>query len=107
MLQAGRVHALGVMGRQRMSSAPNVPTFAEAGFNVTYGSWRGIAAPKGVPADVKAILIDAFTKAIQNPETKKKMEAAGYPIVFKDAAKFKKFAQEDFAYVKDILAKIK
>ncbi len=107
LIKQGKLRPIAVMDEERYPDLPNVPTFAEAGYNVTYGSWRGIAAPKGVPADVKAILIDAFTKAIQNPETKKKMEAAGYPIVFKDAAKFKKFAQEDFTYVKDILAKIK
>jgi len=106
LIQQGKLRPVGVMSETRYPDLPNVPTFAEAGYDVTYGSWRGIAAPKGLPPEVRAALIDAFTKAIQNPETKKKMEAAGYPIVFKDAAAFTKFAREDYSYVKDILAKI-
>lgn len=70
-----QVRILGVMSKQRWKSAPDVPTFAEQGFGVEMSSLRGIGAPKGLPPDVRAKLIEAVTKATQDPEFVAKAEA--------------------------------
>jgi tripartite-type tricarboxylate transporter receptor subunit TctC len=107
LIQQGKLRPISVMDEERSPELPNVPTFAEAGYKISYGAWRGFAAPKGLPPEVRATLVDAFTKALHSPETKKKMETAGFYIAYRDGEKFKKFAQEDYNYVKDIMAKLK
>ena len=79
---------LGVMAAKRSSVAPNVPTFAEQGFNVEMSSLRGIAAPKGLPPAVKQQLVQAIERAANDPEFQKK--AVGYfaPLRYLSPADF-------------------
>ena len=65
-VDAGTVRALGVAAPERLGAAPDLPTFAEQGFDIVYGSWFGLLAPAGTPseildqinADVSAVLSD-------------------------------------------------
>ena len=77
MLQAGRVHALGVMGRQRMSSAPNVPTFAEAGMPMEVGTWNVVMAPRGTPRPVVERLNAAINKVLGEAPIRAKLDTYG------------------------------
>ena len=77
MLQAGRVHALGVMGRQRMSSAPNVPTFAEAGMPMEVGTWNVVMAPRGTPRPVIDRLNAAINKVLGEAPIRAKLDTYG------------------------------
>ena len=56
------------MSLARSSLSPQLPTFAEQGFKFEMASLRGIAAPKGIPADVKQALVTAIQKAAADPE---------------------------------------
>ena len=70
-IRAGRIKALMVSGAQRNPAIPKVPCAAElglSGFNV--GTWHGLWAPKGLPTDVRARIIEVVqnlseTQAIQ------------------------------------------
>jgi tripartite-type tricarboxylate transporter receptor subunit TctC len=63
-LDAGNVKCLGIMDSKRSELYPNIPTFIDQGYNITYATWRGIALPKGVDPAIKKILTDAFTAAM-------------------------------------------
>lgn len=66
-VDAGAVRAIGVMAPQRLGAAPDLPTFAEQGYDIDYGSWFGLMAPAATPeaildqinADVSTVLGDA------------------------------------------------
>ncbi|CAO3418968.1 tripartite tricarboxylate transporter substrate binding protein [Azospirillum endophyticum] len=62
------IRILGVMTDRRSEQAPDVPTFKELGFDVRMSSLRGLAAPAGLPPDIRAELVDAIDKAVQHPE---------------------------------------
>lgn len=66
-LDAGNVKVIGIMDEKRPAAYPNIPTFKEQGFDITYFTWRGLALPKGVDPAIKAKLVDAFTKAVEDP----------------------------------------
>lgn len=59
---------LGQMSSARTTLAPDLPTFKEQGFNVELASLRGLAAPKGLPADIRERLVKAVERAAADPE---------------------------------------
>lgn len=67
---------LGQMSTGRTSLAPGLATFKEQGFDIVAASLRGIAAPKGLPADIRAKLVSAIEKAAADPAFQK--QAIGY-----------------------------
>jgi tripartite-type tricarboxylate transporter receptor subunit TctC len=62
------IHFLGQMSQTRWSQAATVPTFKEQGFNIELSSLRGIAAPKGLPPEIRDHLVEAVRKAANDPE---------------------------------------
>ena len=82
---------LGVMAAKRSSVAPNVPTFAEQGFNVEMSSLRGIAAPKGLPPAVKQQLVQAIQRAANDPEFQRKAVDYFAPLRYLPPAEFDAF----------------
>jgi tripartite-type tricarboxylate transporter receptor subunit TctC len=63
VLQGDQTRTLAVASAERLSFLPDVPTFAEFGFDVAAGAYRGVAAPPGTPADVVERLRVAFEEA--------------------------------------------
>ena len=54
LIEAGKVKSLAIMDPKPAALFPNVPTLKAAiGSDWTMAAWRGIAAPKGMPADVR------------------------------------------------------
>lgn len=78
MLQAGRVRALGVMGDRRMSAAPDVPTFAEAGMpDMKVGTWNVVMAPRGTPRPVVERLNAAINQVLREEAIRAKLDGYG------------------------------
>lgn len=71
---------LGVMSAARNPLAPDVPTFKEQGYDINLVSLRGLAAPKGLPPEIRSRLVAATEKAITNPEFQKKATQAYAPV---------------------------
>lgn len=59
---------LGQMSTTRTTLAPDVPTFKEQGFDMVFASLRGMAAPKGLPPDIRERLVKAIERAVADPE---------------------------------------
>lgn len=75
---SGRMRPLAVAHGKRLSSLPNVPTSAEAGFpEFRIANWFGLAAPKGTPPDVINYLHAELQKVLKTPELRDKLVAAG------------------------------
>ena len=56
------VRVLAVAAEERLDVLPDVPTFTELGYDIVGGTFRGVAAPKGTPADRIEMLADKFTE---------------------------------------------
>lgn len=63
---------------ERSPFLPEVPTLGEAGFPDVY-SWssRGFGGPSGLPEDVRRVLEEALTTAIQNPQCIEQLSQQG------------------------------
>ncbi len=83
LVKAGQLRVLGVYGRQRLASLPDVPTFLESGVDAgaaDNGSWFGLAAPAGTPPEVVSKINAAVNEALARPEVRKTLEGADYAI---------------------------
>lgn len=68
-----KVRILGQASPGRADLAPSVPSFKEQGVNLVFNSERGIVAPKGLQAEVRAKLTQALREIAADPEFKKQM----------------------------------
>lgn len=93
-VEAGNLTILAVMDEKRPAAFPDVPTFKEVGYDIVYGTWRGIGLPKGVDPEVKATLADAFAKAVVDPEFVSFMENSSLNIAYLDEAGFTDFLKD-------------
>ena len=81
LAQGGKVNALAVTGKQRMGTAPNIPTLAEAGFpNVGAESWIAIMAPAGTPKDVVEKISNALSAGFSSEAMKAKVAGTGAEV---------------------------
>lgn len=103
-LQAGRVKLLGVLSEKRMGRYPDLPTAREQGVDIVVTKFRGIAAPKGVPADAVKAWEQAIPKVLASPEYKKIYENENLIPAFKDQKTSRAFTAE---FAKDVAGSIK
>ena len=86
MIEAGRVTPLASMSDERQDLFPDVPTIKEAtGTDYVHAVWRAIAAPKGLPDDVKTKLEAAIKTAYDSDEYQTFMKDRGFGLRWADA----------------------
>jgi len=73
----GTMRILGVSTGKRVESQPDLPTMTEQGVAMDMTLWWAAMLPAGVPAPIKAQIHDWFTKAVEDPETKKFLNQFG------------------------------
>jgi tripartite-type tricarboxylate transporter receptor subunit TctC len=88
LIDAGKVRPLAVMASQKDPKFPEVPTLKELGIDWTCGAWRGIAAPKGTPKEIVAVLEKAIAKVVQSDDFVKFMKNRGFGIYYLNTADF-------------------
>jgi tripartite-type tricarboxylate transporter receptor subunit TctC len=77
--QAGALKVLGFGSTRRMAQYPDVPTLAESGLpGYEAGSWYGLAAPKGTPAEVVAKLNAQTQRIFDDPGFREKFLAPNF-----------------------------
>ena len=97
-VKAGRLKALAVTSDKRTAVLPDVPTMAESGVkDLEVFSWQAVAAPKGLPAAVKAKLEAEVVASLNSPDVKAKFEAVGFDVVASNADQFAKFLADEIA----------
>lgn len=85
-VKANTIKSYAITSSERSPAMPNVPTTREAGLpDFTIEAWNGIVAPKGLPADITAKLVDALDKALNDDGVKKRLADLGTVIPSKEA----------------------
>ncbi len=81
-IKGGKVRAIGIAGIQRMPTLPDVATFEEQGFkDYNVVDWKAVAGPKGIPADVVALLNRELNAVLQDKGVTDKFAAEGTTAV--------------------------
>jgi tripartite-type tricarboxylate transporter receptor subunit TctC len=92
LIDAGKVKSLAIMADAPAALYPNVPTLkAATGSDWKLGAWRGIAAPKGIPSDVRDKLVAAIRKIAASKEYNEFMSSRGFGVVYLGPDEFGRF----------------
>lgn len=80
-VQTGKIRAYAVTDKVRLPSAPDIPTFDEAGVpGLHVAIWYGMWAPKGTSNDIIARLNGAVRDALADPGVRKRLAELGQVI---------------------------
>jgi tripartite-type tricarboxylate transporter receptor subunit TctC len=103
-IKAGKLRALAITSSKRSPLLPDVPTMDELGLGgVTVYSWQAFAAPKGLPADIKAKLHEALVAGLNDPAVKPKLLELGFEIVGNSPEQFTAFQAAEFERWKKVI----
>ena len=92
LIDAGKVKSLAIMNETPAALYPNVPTLkAATGSDWKLGAWRGIAAPKGIPAEARDKLVAAIGKIAASKEYTDFMSSRGFGVIYAGPDEFVKF----------------
>jgi len=97
-VQSGRLRALGVSTRERLSSLPDVPTLAEAGLpQFDGGSWQGIVMPAGTPREIVGAASAQLVQILHAPDMKERIVGMGGIALGTTPEEFTAFMKEEVA----------
>lgn len=103
-IKTGKVRALGVASEKRNPLLPDVPTLAEQGVKgAEVQSWQAVAAPKGIPADVRTKLHGAIVAVANEPAVKERLLSQGFEIVANTPEQFARFQAAEYARWKSLI----
>ena len=77
-IKTGKLKALAITSKNRVSAMPDVPTLEEAGVSgAESGSWIGLLAPTGTPQDIVGKISQSIRQAVASPEVQQQLLAQG------------------------------
>jgi tripartite-type tricarboxylate transporter receptor subunit TctC len=82
------------MSPARTNLAPELPTAREQGFDIEMSSLRGLAAPKGIPSDVRERLVRAVAQSVADPEFQARATQFFAPLRYLAPAEYEALVRE-------------
>lgn len=103
-IRSGKLRALAITSEKRSPLLPQVPTLTESGVTgANVYSWQAIAAPKGLPTDVKSKLHAALKAALGDKSIQERFVDVGFEIVGNTPEQFASFQATEFARWKKVI----
>jgi tripartite-type tricarboxylate transporter receptor subunit TctC len=96
------LRVLAQLSAARTTLAPNLPTATEQGYPLVLSSLRGVAGPKGLPADIRERLAKALERAVADPEFQAKSLQYYAPLRYLSPAQFEATLREDDAQIRQL-----
>ncbi len=83
------------------------PTLMEMGYNINVRSFIGLGAPKGVPAEIKKMLMDAYRKASNDQKTKDNVLKLGLLPTWIEGPEYEKLIKDGYKMMGPAVQKLK
>ena len=80
-IKSGKLKALMVTGKTRLTALPNIPTATEAGVPLVASSWFAVYGPAGLPPELQNRLSAAVRQVVETPEFRRRAEEQGAKAV--------------------------
>jgi tripartite-type tricarboxylate transporter receptor subunit TctC len=95
-VQAGTLRPLAVMGQERLTMLPAVPTLAEEGITgLDVSAWFGLLTPVRTPDDMAKRITDATLAALERTEVRAALTAIGGLVTPMGTDVFRRFIAEE------------
>ena len=78
-------------------ASANIERLADSAVFPAGRSWQAVAAPKGLPADVRAKLEAEFIASLRTPDVKARFDQIGFDVVGNTSAQFAEFLAAEIA----------
>lgn len=105
---SGALRTLAVMDDKRLPGLfAEVPTLKEKGIDLSTGTWRGLAAPKGTPQPIIDALADLARKVSEDRAFQETLIKASLGPAYLDAAAFQARIERDNAFFGDLATRLK
>ena len=85
---------IGQFAPARATVAPELPTAREQGYDIELSSLRGMAAPRGLPPEIRERLVKAVAAASADPEFQAKATSVFAPLRYLSPAEFDRVIKE-------------
>jgi tripartite-type tricarboxylate transporter receptor subunit TctC len=105
-LQEGKFRILAYLGTHKVAGFENVPTTKEL-YGISIPNVVGIVGPNGLPEYVLEKVDRAFAKAVKAPSYINAMNEAGVSVVFMNRSEMKKYVEETYSKMSDIMRTMK
>ena len=105
-IKQGQVKLLATLTQSRDPAWPDVPTARELGFEVTLDAWRGIAVPRGTPADVVSRLENSIRKTVESAEFGSAARKLAVRPAFMPAGEFSELISREDAFLSRLMQQI-
>jgi tripartite-type tricarboxylate transporter receptor subunit TctC len=105
-VRAGKIRAIALVGLNRSSVFPDVPTFHESGVQgLDAVGWFGLVAPAATPPRVIQKLAADIKAAVEDKTISTRLRDAGFePVTDSDPVQFKSFIEREAASWKKLIA---
>lgn len=103
-IESGDMKCLGVWTAEgrRDPAAPELPTFTELGFDVTWPSTYVCLGPKDMDPVLAEAVNAAFKAVMEDPEVKEQAETAGFHLTHNSVEDARAFIEKQDEYIKSI-----
>jgi len=106
LVKGGKLRALAVTTAKRSPIAPDVPTLAESGLaGYEIGSWQGVFAPAGVPAEIVKRFNAEIVRIINAPDVRQKLVDMGAEPAPNTSEEFAAMVKAEVAKWADVVRK--
>ena len=93
-LEAGEIRLLAALTEDRIAGFEDLPTVKDSGYDVAVRTFRGIAAPKGLPPEIVAAWEAAIPKVLEDPDFKSVYEPDSLQPAFMGDVEYSQFIDE-------------
>ncbi|HIC80880.1 MAG TPA: tripartite tricarboxylate transporter substrate binding protein [Kiloniellaceae bacterium] len=105
-IATGELKALGITTPERNGDIPEVMTLQEQGYNMIYGTDRGIMLPKDTPQEIVDHYASLFETAAKDPAVVAEMNAKGTEVVYLDPQGYTAYFEDTFTNWKRIAQEV-
>jgi tripartite-type tricarboxylate transporter receptor subunit TctC len=105
-IKQAQVKLLAALTQARDPAWPDVPTAREQGYDVALDAWRGIAVPRGTPAEVISRLESSIRKTVESTEFTAAAAKLGVRPAFMPAGEFSELIAKEDAFLSRLMQQI-
>lgn len=105
-IEAGTLRALAISSDERLETAPDLPTFKEAGVDVQMSNWRGLLAPPDITPEVEEELLEIVDELHHNPDWQDVVKRNSWTEAYMVGAELDEFIAEETKQAAEIVEQL-